>query len=86
MEQKEQQGVFVVDLSALELSEETNAQIARTIQKAVLSELASVDEAPRKSLALRSPFGGRDGRFPWNDWTIWGLWIDVRELDFDNPF
>lgn len=84
--EQEQQGVFVVDLSALELSEEANGQIARSIQKTVLNELASVDQAPGRSIALRSPFGGRDGRFPWRDWQVWGLWVDVRELDFDKPF
>jgi hypothetical protein len=47
-----QRNEFTVDLGELELTEEDHQRIARAIQKAVLSEIAIVDRAPRFSVDL----------------------------------
>jgi hypothetical protein len=79
MAKGESRGAFVVDLGELELSEEAVERITRSIRKSVLSEIASIEEAPGFSVGLRPP---RDeGWFEGIDWIrTRGIWVDIENL------
>jgi hypothetical protein len=47
-------GIFVVDLTSLELPDDVQTRIAQAIRKAVLVEVASLDIAPDLSVQFNS--------------------------------
>lgn len=59
---------FTVDLGDLKLSEEQKARINASIQKAVVSELATIGSAGQLAFF---PVGGHGPKFPGH--IIWGI-------------
>jgi hypothetical protein len=71
---KKRRGQFIVDLGDFEVSDEMRERIARSVQKAALVEIASIDEAPAFSVQMTRPQDGGD--LPGLLATD-GIWIDA---------
>lgn len=82
--EKQQAGTFIVNLGDLELSDEALARIDQSIRKSVLSEIASVDEAPTFR-AARQPDLRRFGDDWWKQIDLGqtrGIWVDIEQVGF----